>query len=133
VFKCKRCRRTLATSHNLLPHVRGERPQWTDSKWSLPAEEVLEGASDLGLDLCSQSVFISPVRWMQAEVRQSLAGRLYCPNCQGRVGDYSWVAGCECRSCGVVVVPAFQLDVTEIIFRTRNRFLQSSGREPVLV
>ncbi len=34
---------------------------------------------------------------------------------------------------GVHVTPAFQLDVTEIIFKTKNRFLQSSGREPVVV
>lgn len=40
VYKCKRCRRTLATSHNLLPHVYGETPDWRDQKWSLPAEEV---------------------------------------------------------------------------------------------
>ena len=42
VYKCKRCRRTLATSHNLLPHVSGEKPEWRDQKWSLPAEEVRE-------------------------------------------------------------------------------------------
>ncbi len=34
---------------------------------------------------------------------------------------------------GVHVTPAFQLDVTEIIFKTKTRFLQSSGREPVVV
>lgn len=42
VYKCKRCRRTLATSHNLMPHVAGETPEWRDEKWSLPAEEVRE-------------------------------------------------------------------------------------------
>ncbi len=135
LYKCKRCRRTLATSRNLIPHVRGETPDWHDHKWSLPAEEVLEGAADLGLDLCHpRSVFICPVGWMRAEVRQTLAGRLRCPNCQVHVGAYSWVAGAKCSGCkGVHVVPAFQLDVTEIIFKTKNRFLQSSGREPVLV
>ena len=97
--------------------------------------QVFEGASDLGLNLCSQSVFLNPIAWMRAEVKQTLAGRLYCPNCQARVGHYSWVAGACCtgQGCGVAIAPAFQLDVTEIIFKTKNKYLQSSGREPVVV
>ena len=96
--------------------------------------QVFEGASDLGLNLCAQSVFLNPMAWMRAEVKQTLSGKLYCPNCQARVGHYSWVAGGSCApGCGVAVAPAFQLDVTEIIFKTRNKYLQSSGREPVVV
>ena len=97
--------------------------------------QVFEGASDLGLNLCSQSVFLNPIAWMRAEVKQTLAGRLYCPNCQARVGHYSWVVGACCtgQGCGVAIAPAFQLDVTEIIFKTKNKYLQSSGREPVVV
>lgn len=133
LYKCKKCRRTLATSHNVIPHVIGESPDWADGKWSLPAEEVFEGASDIGLELCSQSVFINPIRWMQSEIKQNLSGRLYCPNCQTKVGQYTWIKGCQCSSCKAVLIPAFQLDVTEIIFKTKSRYLQSSGREPVIV
>ena len=53
VYKCKKCRRTLATAFNLLPHVTDESPVWTASKWSMPAEDVLEAASENGLKLCS--------------------------------------------------------------------------------
>ena len=53
VYKCKKCRRTLATAFNLLPHIQDESPIWTASKWSLPAEDVLEAASENGLRLCS--------------------------------------------------------------------------------
>ena len=137
VYKCKRCRRTLATAFNMLPHCVRESPDWSNEKWALPCEEVLEGASDTGLPLCSASVFINPTRWMEGEIKARLAGRLYCPQCQARVGHYSWVVGRECDSlsggCGAAVVPAFQLDMTEIIFRTRNKYLQSTGREPVVV
>ncbi len=94
---------------------------------------MFEGASDLGLSLCSQSVFVNPISWMRAEVKQSLSGKLYCPQCQARVGAYAWIAGAGCGGCGVQIAPAFQLDVTEIIFKTRNRFLRQSGREPVVV
>ena len=133
VYKCKKCRRTLATAFNLMPHVQNETPQWHASKWSLPAHDVLEAAADSGLILCSASVFINPVRWMEPEIRQNLSGRLYCPNCQSRVGQYSWVIGEECGGCEAKVNPSFCLDVTEIIFRTKNRFLQSHQREPVTV
>ena len=64
VYKCKRCRRTLATAYNMLPHCVKESPDWTDSKWALPCEEVLEGASDTGLSLCGASVFVNPTRSM---------------------------------------------------------------------
>ena len=135
VYKCKKCRRTLATAFNLMPHSPNETPVWTASKWSLPAEDVLEAAAEKGLSLCSASVFINPVRWMEPEIRQNLSGRLYCPNCQTRVGQYSWVVGEDCvgQNCTAKVIPAFSLDVTEIIFRTKNRFLQSNQREPVVV
>lgn len=133
IYKCKKCRRTLATAFNLLPHLSGESPLWSSAKFSLPSEDVLEGASDSGLNLCSASVYVNPVRWMEQEIRQNLSGRLYCPNCQARVGNYSWVIGDNCEGCGATVKPAFALDVTEIIFRTRNRFLQSNTREPVVV
>ena len=53
VYKCKKCRRTLATAFNLLPHIQDESPIWTASKWSMPAEDVLEAASENGLSLCS--------------------------------------------------------------------------------
>ena len=137
IYKCRKCRRTLATAFNMLPHVRGETPNWMDEKWArLSEEDVIDDASSpAGLDLCSQSVFITPVGWMEAEIKQNLSGRLYCPNCQVRVGNYSWILGDLCKGCGATVLPAFQLDMTEIIFRTHNRYLQSGymARGPILV
>ena len=56
VYKCKKCRRTLATAFNLLPHIQDESPIWTASKWSLPTEEILEAASENGLKLCSGKI-----------------------------------------------------------------------------
>ncbi len=137
IYKCRKCRRTLATAFNMLPHVRGESPNWTDEKWArLSEEDVLDDISNpAGLELCSQSVFITPVGWMENEIKHNLSGRLYCPNCQVRVGNYSWVMGDLCKGCGASVLPAFQLDITEIIFRTHNRYLQSGyvARGPILV
>merc|ERR1712018_570088 len=58
VYKCKKCRRTLATAFNLLPHVQDESPVWTASKWSLPTDDVLEAAAENGLKLCSGNNFV---------------------------------------------------------------------------
>lgn len=137
IFKCRKCKRTLATAFNMLPHVRSETPNWMDNKWARLSEvDVLDDASSpAGLDLCSQSVFITPMSWMEQEIKQNLGGKLYCPNCPAKVGSYSWVRGELCHGCGAVVLPAFQLDMTEIIFRTHNRYLQSgcTSRGPILV
>lgn len=137
IFKCRKCKRTLASAFNMLPHVKGETPNWMDSKWArLTEEDILDDASSpAGLDLCSQSVFITPVSWMEHEIKQNLSGKLYCPNCPAKVGSYSWILGDLCKGCGAVVLPAFQLDMTEIIFRTHNRYLQSgcTSRGPILV
>jgi len=132
-YKCKRCRRTLATSSSLMPHVVREEPDWTDPKWSLPREEILEGAADCGLDLCPRSLFVNPTTWMREEVRAKLGGALYCPGCGAKVGAFSWVTGSSCAGCGANVKPSFQLDLTEIVFKTASRHLQATGREPVLV
>lgn len=96
-------------------------------------QDVLESAAERGLQLCSASLFINPVRWMEPEIRQNMSGKLYCPNCQTKVGQYSWILGEDCSHCEAKTTPSFCLDVTEIIFRTKNRFLQSNQREPVVV
>jgi hypothetical protein len=42
------------------------------------------------------------------------------------------VRGHTCNGCGAApVVPAFQLDVTEIIFKTKGRFLRSHDDDHV--
>ena len=97
--------------------------------WSQCMQKFL----NLNFFLFAASVFINPVKWMEPEIRQNLSGRLYCPNCQTRVGQYSWILGKDCGGCEANVNPSFSLDITEIIFRTKNRFLQSNQREAVVV
>lgn len=137
IFKCRKCKRTLASAFNILPHMKGEMPNWMDSKWAgLTEEDILDDASNpAGLGLCSQSVFVTPVRWMESEIKQSICGKLYCPDCKIKVGSFSWDLGDLCKGCGARVLPAFQLDMTEIIFRTHNRYLQSASQQrgPILV
>ena len=62
VYKCKACRRVLATCHNLIPHQAGHCSQ--------------SGSH------CSQSVSITPMAWMEESLQRSLAGKLFCPHCR---------------------------------------------------
>jgi len=108
VYKCKACRHPLATCQNTLPHQAGVSPAW----YSSPAES----------SLCSRSVHLFPLPWMEDAVRGSLSGKLLCPGCRVKLGNYSWVLGSDCP-CGAKVAPAFTLDITSIIFKTGGRHL----------
>ena len=70
VYKCKQCRRVLATCDNLIPHHPGRSPYWH----SLGARGA-EG-------YCTQTVSINPMSWMEESLRGNLSGKLACPHCR---------------------------------------------------
>ena len=55
---------------------------------------------------CS-SLFLEPISWMSEVMDGSLAGKITCPKCSGRLGSFDW-AGTQC-SCGAWITPAFQI------------------------
>ena len=120
IYKCKECRRTLATCENILPHQPGQSPYWY-SRLDRSRQQF-----------CSQSVSINPISWMEDSIRSSLSGKLMCPQCNTKLGSYSWILGHDC-SCGANVAPSFMLDMTTIIFKTGGRHLHGTGRQPVIV
>ncbi|KAL8745440.1 MAG: hypothetical protein Q9190_002422 [Brigantiaea leucoxantha] len=110
-FRCKRCRREVARSRDLVEHSRLESPL-RNSK--------IEGRSSLGhkkgvtfaegkSQACAH-LFLDPLSWMREELAEGfLDGRLECPNgkCKQVLGRYAW-QGMKC-SCGQWVVPAITL------------------------
>ena len=92
VYRCKKCRRVLATASNLLTHVEKKTPLWFDFQGE-------EDATEAGALICSQMFFIEPITWMTS-VAQSLQGKLHCPNqnCKSKLGSFSWVMGESCLS-----------------------------------
>ena len=85
-FRCRKCRKTLATSQYILDHT--------------PSS----GQSAQG---CAH-YFLDPLSWMKPELEQEkLDGRLNCPKCKTNVGKYAW-QGMQC-SCGEWVVPGISL------------------------
>lgn len=85
VYRCKKCRRIVASGSNLLLHKEGKTPRWT---------ETLHDKEESTLAVCTQMYFIEPIIWMK-EVGHSLQGKLHCPNtlCKSKLGSFSWVMG----------------------------------------
>jgi dual specificity phosphatase 12 len=89
-LRCKKCRRTLATSSFIIEH----KPSGDDGAIQGPCPHF----------------FIEPLGWMRRELEKgTLNGRLLCPNprCGAAVGRYDW-KGFKC-SCGGWVTPGFSL------------------------
>ncbi|KAK3670500.1 tyrosine protein phosphatase yvh1 [Recurvomyces mirabilis] len=85
-LRCRKCRRTLATSQYLTDH------------------KTREGVAPVS---CAH-YFLDPLSWMRAELEQGkLDGRLECAKCKTNVGKYAW-QGMQC-SCGDWVVPGISL------------------------
>ncbi|CAH0557977.1 unnamed protein product [Brassicogethes aeneus] len=88
VYRCKKCRRVVASENNLLTHKNKGK-------------------------ICTKTYFIEPIAWMN--VTHSVQGKLCCPKCQAKLGSYSWIMGCQCP-CGVKVAPAFYLTPSKVDF-----------------
>ncbi|KFH40767.1 Tyrosine-protein phosphatase-like protein [Hapsidospora chrysogenum ATCC 11550] len=89
-LRCKKCRRTLATSSFIIGH----KPSGDGGTIQGPCPHF----------------FIEPLGWMRRELEKgTLNGRLLCPNprCGAAVGRYDW-KGFKC-SCGGWVTPGFSL------------------------
>ena len=70
IYKCKSCRRVVATCDNLIPHQPGHSPTW----WC--------GSARPGESCCTKTVSITPMAWMEATLHCGLAGSLFCPQCR---------------------------------------------------
>ncbi|XP_050308982.1 dual specificity protein phosphatase MPK-4 [Anthonomus grandis grandis] len=99
VYRCKKCRRVLASENNLIVHQENGKK-------------------------CIKTYFLEPISWM--DVTQTLQGKLHCPKCKHKVGSFSWIMGCQCP-CGVQVAPAFYLvpskvDYTNVVKNVEMTF-----------
>ncbi|KAF3442155.1 hypothetical protein FNV43_RR16071 [Rhamnella rubrinervis] len=102
VYRCKKCRRIVATQENIVDHIPGEGETsfgWHKRKSGNPFNNCDESE-------CS-SIFVEPLRWMTAVEEGALEGKLSCVHCEARLGYFNW-SGIQC-SCGSWITPAFQL------------------------
>ncbi|XP_034663839.1 dual specificity protein phosphatase MPK-4 [Drosophila subobscura] len=138
VFRCRRCRRVLASKSHVLEHKPRDRPplegapsavrnedssrqtpapaQTQSEKISAPRmlEQVDERIRQSSLtspghesNHCRSILFVEPIAWMH-RVMLNTQGRLYCPKCEQKLGNFSWINACQCP-CGETLSPAFYL------------------------
>ncbi|XP_021294879.1 probable inactive dual specificity protein phosphatase-like At4g18593 [Herrania umbratica] len=97
IYRCKKCRRIVASEESIVPHERGKGEQCF--KWRKRSGEKEPTQ-------CS-SVFVEPLKWMQPVQEGYVEEKLQCMGCKARLGSFNW-AGMQCN-CGAWVNPAFQL------------------------
>lgn len=101
VYRCKKCRRIVASQDMVVPHEQGTGQKsfrWKKRSGSLQTDEAPPECS---------SIFVEPMKWMEAVEEGSLGEKLLCIGCKARLGSFNW-SGMQCN-CGTWVTPAFQL------------------------
>lgn len=110
VFRCRRCRRVLASKSNVLEHrarssAAVESAQSTQEAAAQQLEQLPERLRKVSLGSpgheattspggtpCRSLLFVEPIAWMP-RIMLNTQGRLYCPKCEQKLGNFSWVNG----------------------------------------
>lgn len=100
-LRCKKCRATLFFASKIVPHTPGYSIAWWDTRWQEP-----DGSS-----LCRTSIFVEPTAWLFEQAR-ALQGRLICPHCHHKLGNYNW-SGLYCE-CGACAQPGFHITPSRV-------------------
>ncbi|XP_066584358.1 dual specificity protein phosphatase MPK-4-like [Prorops nasuta] len=116
VYRCKKCRRIVASVSNVLPHSTHEKQVWRHISTKRTTKEKLKESpaavekkkeEKKSTELCNKTYFVEPLAWMP-DITHNVEGKLNCPKCNTKLGSFSWVAGCQCP-CGSKIAPAFYL------------------------
>ncbi|XP_022715768.1 probable inactive dual specificity protein phosphatase-like At4g18593 [Durio zibethinus] len=102
IYRCKKCRRIVASEESIVPHELGKGEQCF--KWKKRSGDKL--GEEKEPTQCS-SIFVEPLKWMQPVQEGYVEEKLQCIGCKARLGSFNW-AGMQCN-CGAWVNPAFQL------------------------
>ena len=118
-YSCRKCRRILATSKNVLEHEAGtgiDAFSWRQRRRGNDggANRTLPSSSS-----CS-SIFVSPITWMMLDqtednepvIFQENSGKIHCPKCRSKIGAFAW-SGERCN-CGAFVAPSFHIQKAKL-------------------
>ena len=118
-YSCRKCRRILATSKNVLEHEAGtgiDAFSWRQRRRGNDggANRTLPSSSS-----CS-SIFVSPMTWMMLDqtednepvIFQENSGKIHCPKCRSKIGAFAW-SGERCN-CGAFVAPSFHIQKAKL-------------------
>ncbi|XP_015179201.1 PREDICTED: dual specificity protein phosphatase 12-like isoform X2 [Polistes dominula] len=117
VYRCKKCRRIVASASNILPHTTHQRPIWRHISSKRMPKQIKDGKEEAEhvnvkkenqmTELCTKIYFVEPLAWMP-DIMHNVDGKLKCPKCNTKLGSFSWIAGSQCP-CGSKIAPAFYL------------------------
>ncbi|XP_031389780.1 probable inactive dual specificity protein phosphatase-like At4g18593 [Punica granatum] len=107
IYRCKKCRRIVAAEENVVSHERGKGEECF--RWRKRTGDPKDWEKDAAE--CS-SIFVEPMKWMEAVQEGYVEEKLQCIGCKVRLGSFNW-AGMQCN-CGAWVNPAFQLHKSRI-------------------
>ncbi|XP_039016135.1 probable inactive dual specificity protein phosphatase-like At4g18593 [Hibiscus syriacus] len=103
IYRCKRCRRIVASEESIVPHERGQGGQCF--KWRKRSGHNVGDEEKEPTQCCS--IFVEPLNWMHPVQDGYVEEKLQCIGCKARLGSFNW-ASIQCN-CGAWVNPAFQL------------------------
>ncbi|XP_054730012.1 dual specificity protein phosphatase MPK-4 [Anastrepha obliqua] len=141
VYRCRKCRRILASKSHVLLHNNKSLPVTSNAlsttshtnvgeqtaprlleqiaaqirKASLESPtgtDAINAATEQQSTACRSILFVEPISWMR-NISHSTQGRLNCPKCDQKVGNFSWINGCQCP-CGEEISPAFYLILSRV-------------------
>lgn len=98
LYSCRMCRSELFTSSDFETHT-SVQPKRFDKR--TPQRDPQRDCS---------SYFLAPSAWMGDLTEHT--GKLYCPKCQCKLGEYNW-SGNQC-SCGRFVAPGFRVPKSNV-------------------
>lgn len=123
VYRCKKCRRVVASKSNIITHKplpshqrlkQSKMDAYSDDSTGIMIDQISDKLKenslssdrssdvDVDVDFCKDVYFIEPLAWMDGILRQT-NGKLHCPKCQSKLGSFSWTMGCHCP-CGTQVI-----------------------------
>lgn len=138
VYRCRKCRRIVAAKSNLITHtpapkaiekkhvtfkadIHMHQSESSSDESKICPKNLLERVDTLNINSssenliddesqqqrCKEILFIEPLAWM-IDIGKQTQGKLNCPKCQSKLGNYTWINSCNCP-CGKNVSPAFYL------------------------
>ena len=100
-LRCKKCRKVVIEQENIETHP----PKTGRDLFSVNLSKLLSPK-------CNQ-YFVDQTSWMTPEIeRGELEGKLACPHCTWKLGNYHW-QGMTC-SCRQWVVPGFAIQRSRV-------------------
>ena len=99
-YKCKKCRKTLATDVNVFNH------HPLESEIHLSFETFKES-----INCCKNGIFLENMDWMTSDSLQS--DKLSCDKCGSKIGSFSWTKKVSCP-CGTSMIPGFFINMKRI-------------------